>query len=117
MYKKVNKKENILAIFFALYLKKNYYIILTNSINKINFKLFKIKYILDILFKNAKVIKNNKILIVLDKINLSLYLKIRNNKNIELTTFKNINLKQTLNNKFIIMTNNVFTLINTAYDF
>jgi len=127
VFKKINKKEKVLAILFALYFKnctildskyvdslikisvsKDYNFIFndfTKTYNN-NFSLnllLKTKFILKIL-QIAKINYNSsKILFILDNYKKEFWFTTRNLKNIEITNLSTINLKQILNSEQIII--------------
>ena len=111
--KKINKKENRLAILSALYLKKKNCIFVDETLLA-SFNETKTKGILKILTE-LKLDQNKKILFVLNKPNSNIWLATRNIKNIEVTTCNCLNVRQLLQNTYIILSNSSLNQINTIY--
>jgi large subunit ribosomal protein L4 len=111
--KKINKKENRLAILSALYLKKKNCIFVDETLFA-NFNETKTKGILRILTE-LKLDQNKKILFILNKPNSNIWLAARNLKNIEVTTFNCLNIRQLLQNTYIILSNLSLNQINSIY--
>jgi large subunit ribosomal protein L4 len=111
--KKINKKENRLAILSALYLKKKNCIFVDETLFA-NFNETKTKAILRILTE-LKLDQNKKILFILNKPNSNIWLAARNLKNIEVTTFNCLNIRQLLQNTYIILSNLSLNQINSIY--
>lgn len=111
--KKINKKENRLAILSALYLKKNKCIFIEENIFT-NFETIKTKTIRT-LISSFNLEENVKILFVLNKPNRKFWLASRNFKNIEITTFNCLNIKQLLQNNYIVLSKLSFEQINAFY--
>jgi large subunit ribosomal protein L4 len=111
--KKINKKENRLAILSALYLKKNKSIFVDETIFS-TFSVIKTKVIRS-LISSFNLDKNERILFILNKPNKSFWLASRNFKNIEVTTFNCLNIRQLLQNNYIILSNSSLEQINAVY--
>jgi large subunit ribosomal protein L4 len=111
--KKINKKENRLAILSALYLKKNNCRFVDESLFT-NFENIKTKIIRNIIL-DLNLDKKNKILFILNKPNRAFWLASRNFKNIEVTTFNCLNIRQLLQNNYIILSNLSLQQINLVY--
>lgn len=111
--KKINKKENRLAILSALYLKKRNCIFVEETLFA-NFNETKTKTILGIL-GDLKINENKKILFILNKPNHKFWLAARNIKNIEISTFNCLNIRQLLQNDYIILSNLSLNQINSMY--
>ncbi len=111
--KKVNRKEKKLAIISAFYLKQNKTKILDASLLE-NSESLKTKSF-DNLLKSLKIANNEKTLIIVPEINQKLWLSLRNLPNVELSLVNCLNLKQLLNSKNILLSNNSLTLINNTY--
>ena len=111
--KKINKKENRLAILSALYLKKKNCIFVDETLFA-NFNETKTKAILRMLTE-LKLDQSKKILFILNKPNPKIWLAARNIKNIEVTTFNCLNIRQLLQNTYIILSNLSLNQINSIY--
>jgi large subunit ribosomal protein L4 len=111
--KKANKKERRLAILSALYLKKQHFVFVDDSLLN-DFTEIKTKNVCN-LISNLNISVENKLLIITSKINKNLWLATRNLKNIELTTANCLNIEQLLHAKHIILSNNSLELINSTY--
>lgn len=112
--KKINKKENRLAIISALHLKKEQ-ITFVNELffDQIDLNI-KTKSIASFLTE-SKINLNSRVLFVLAKPNKGVWLATRNLKNIEVTTGNCLNLAQILNATQIILSNTSLELINLTY--
>jgi len=111
--KKINKKENRLAILSALYLKKSRWLFIEENVLT-NFTEIKTKTFRNLL-KGFNVEKTEKILVILNKPNRAVWLATRNLKNIEITTYNCLNIRQLLENSYIILSNSSLEQINTVY--
>jgi large subunit ribosomal protein L4 len=111
--KKINKKENRLAILSALYLKKSKFIFVEENLFN-NFSEIKTKTIRT-LISNFNLNQNERILFILDKPNRSFWLAARNFKNVEITTFNCLNIRQLLQNNHIVLSNSSLEKINSVY--
>ena len=98
---KLNKKERKLAIQTLLYNKRNSLLIIDNIENEITTS--KTKVLINI-FKNWGVELDKKILIIVSRKTLSLKLSIRNIKNVELISARNLNTLSLLKAKQILVT-------------
>ena len=98
---KLNKKERKLAIQTLLYNKRNSLLIIDNLEDEITTS--KTKILINI-FKNWGVELDKKILIIVSRKTLSLKLSIRNIKNVELISARNLNTLSLLKAKQIILT-------------
>nr|YP_007878228.1 50S ribosomal protein L4 [Calliarthron tuberculosum]AGA63839.1 50S ribosomal protein L4 [Calliarthron tuberculosum] len=111
--KKINKKEQQLAIRNLLYNKKNQTIIIDNTYfesNQPNTKL---------LLENINKLKINntdKIIIVLSKKDVNTYLSIRNLKNIELIQANQLNLISIIRAKYLVITEESLDIIQKVYN-
>ena len=111
--KKINKKENKLAIISAFYLKENKIkIVSSNFFKNIENKTKNLAFKLNI-FKEFK--KKKKILIITSEIK-SLFLASKNLKNINISSPNSINLASILNTSLIIFPINDFYLYFCRYD-
>lgn len=111
--KKINKKENRLAILSALYLKKSRWTFVEENLFT-NFTEIKTKTIRSLL-SSLNLNKNEKVLFILTKPNRSFWLAARNFKNIEITTFNCLNIRQLLQNNSIILSKSSLEQINSIY--
>lgn len=111
--KKVNKKERRLAIISAFYLKKNQTKII-DSIHLEDSENFQTKNFNRFL-ESLKIRKDEKTLIIIPTSNYLLWLSLRNLPNVELSLASCLNLKQLLNSKNILLSNNSVSLINETY--
>lgn len=111
--KKINKKENRLAILSAFYLKKSKWIFINESLFE-NFNTIKTKEISN-LISSLNLNKNEKILFILQKPNKAFWLASRNFKNIEVSTFNCLNIRQLLKNNYIILSNTSLEQIHLVY--
>ncbi len=111
--KKVNKKEKKLAIIAAFYLKKKETKIIKASFFE-DIQNIKTKNISNLL-QSLSIPNNEKTLIIVPKINKLLWLSLRNLPNVELTLATCLNLKQLLNCKHILVSNDSVSLINETY--
>jgi len=98
---KLNKKERKLAIQTLLYNKRNSLLIIDNLEDEITTS--KTKILINI-FKNWGVELDKKILIIVSRKTLSLKLSIRNIKNVELISARNLNTLSLLKAKQILVT-------------
>lgn len=111
--KKINKKENQLAILSALYLKKNKFIFIEET--KFNtLKTIKTKAICDFI-SSLNLNSGEKILFVLNEVNSTFWLSSRNLKNIEVTTVNGLNVSQLLKNSYIVLSKLSLEKINSIY--
>lgn len=111
--KKINKKEKRLAILSALYLKKNSFTFVNETLFT-DFKLIKTKKIITLL-QSLNLNLEAKILFILPTPNKQFWLASRNLKNIEITTINCLNIKQLLKPNHIILANSSLDLINSIY--
>jgi large subunit ribosomal protein L4 len=111
--KKINKKENRLAILSALYLKKSRWTFVEENVFT-NFTEIKTKTIRSLLL-SLNLDKTEKVLFILNKPNRSFWLAARNFKNIEITTFNCLNIRQLLQNNSIILSKLSLEQINSIY--
>lgn len=111
--KKINKKENRLAILCALYLKKSKLIIIDEA-TFTDFSIIKTKHI-RALVNTFPLAKKEKILFILNKVNRDFWLASRNFKNIEVCTFNCLNIRQLLHNNYIILSQSSLEQINSFY--
>jgi large subunit ribosomal protein L4 len=109
--RKINKKERRLALLSALSLKKNQMEFIEE--NKLsNFNTIKTKEIFKLI---ANFIPSSKILFILSKPNKNFWLSSKNLKNIEVTTASCLNLKQLLNAKHIVLSEQSLDVINLTF--
>jgi large subunit ribosomal protein L4 len=113
VHKKINKKENRLAILSALYLKKKNCRFVEET-TFTNFEIIKTKKIREMLL-GFNLEKTNKILFILNKPNRAFWLATRNFKNIEVTTYNCLNIRQLLQSNYIILSNSSLEQINLTY--
>ncbi len=111
--KKVNRKEKKIAILSAFYLKEKATKILDPKFLEDSASL-KTKS-LDNFLKSLNISKEEKTLIIVPKITIKLWLSLRNIPNITLSRAYCLDLKQLLNSKNILLSNNSVTLINEIY--
>jgi large subunit ribosomal protein L4 len=110
--KKINKKEKRLAIFSALYLKKNYWI-LTNQID--TFSPEKTKNVVDFFSKFEVNLKEKKILCILGKQNHKFWLACRNLKNLKLIDATCLNIKELLWADHLLFSEETLKIIQSNY--
>ena len=111
--RKINKKERRLALLSALSLKKNQIEFIEE--NKLsNFTAIKTKEIIN-LISNFNFLPSSKILLILSKPNKNFWLSSKNLKNIEVTTASCLNLKQLLNAKHIVLSEQSLDVINLTF--
>ena len=111
--RKINKKERRLALLSALSLKKNQ-IEFIEETKLSNFNAIKTKEIIN-LISNFNFLPSSKILFILSKPNKNFWLSSKNLKNIEVTTASCLNLKQLLNAKHIVLSEQSLDLINLTF--
>ena len=111
--KKINKKERRLAILSALYLKKQQFVFVNDTVFN-DFNDIKTKNIVK-LIATLGLNNNSKILFVLTKPNKFFWLATRNLKNIEVTVASCLNIEQLLHSNHIILSNLALELINSTY--
>lgn len=111
--KKINQKENKLAILCAFYLKKSKFIFIEENILS-EFNQIKTKNVQS-LIKSFKLPVTEKLLFVLTKPNRIFWLAARNFKNIEVTTLNCLNIRQLLETNYIILSNSSLEQINSIY--
>lgn len=111
--KKINKKENRLAILSALYLKKKNCKFIDENVF-LTFETIKTKNIRTIL-SSLDIDKTKKILFILNKPNQAFWLAARNFKNIEISTYNCLNIRQLLENHYIVLSNLSLEKINSVY--
>ena len=79
-----------------------------------NFEIIKTKKIREMLLAfNFE--KTNKVLFILNKPNRAFWLATRNFKNIEVTTYNCLNIRQLLQSNYIILSNSSLEQINLTY--
>lgn len=111
--KKINKKENRLAILSALSLKQaDCFFIEEQQLD--NFQEIKTQAILTLL-KKFNLEKKNRILFVLNKPNRSFWLSSKNLQSIEVTTATSLNLQQILKANCIVLSKLALNQINLTY--
>ena len=113
VHKKINKKENRLAILSAFYLKKSKFIFVDDNLFT-NFTEIKTKLVRDLL-KTLNIKNDEKSLVILPQPNRSFWLAARNFKNIEITTFNCLNVRQLLQNNYILLSKSSLEKINSIY--
>ena len=113
VYKKVNKKERKLAIISAFYLKENKTTILEPQLleNSNSLKTKSIKALL----KDLNISLEEKTLIIIPKINVNLWLSLRNLQNVTLTLTSCLNVEQILNVNNIILSTDSVVALNEIY--
>jgi large subunit ribosomal protein L4 len=111
---KINKKENKLAIFSALYLKKNNISIINSEILN-NISIFKTKILFKILKEN-KFNQNEKTLLILPEFNKYIWLMARNLKNLTITTIETVNIENLICAKKIFILSSVLKKIKELYE-
>ena len=111
--RKINKKERRLALLSALSLKKNQ-IEFIEETKLSNFNAIKTKEIIN-LISNFNFLPSSKILFILSKPNKNFWLSSKNLKNIEVTTASCLNLKQLLNAKHIVLSEQSLDVINLTF--
>lgn len=111
--RKINKKENQLAILAAIYLKKNEIFLLDQNVFE-DFNEIKTKKITKILEK-LNVNENEKSLFILEKPNKNFWLSTRNIKNVQVTSVNCLNIKQLIENNNIIISQSTLEKINLIY--
>lgn len=111
--KKINKKENRLAILSALSLKQaDCFFIEEQQLD--NFQEIKTQAILTLL-KKFNLEKKNRILFVLNKPNRCFWLSSKNLRSIEVTTATSLNLQQILKANCIVLSKLALNQINLTY--
>nr|YP_009589144.1 50S ribosomal protein L4 [Corallina ferreyrae]QBL75660.1 50S ribosomal protein L4 [Corallina ferreyrae] len=111
--KKLNKKEKQLAIRNILYNKRKQTVIVNDSYfqsNQPNTKLI-LKNINDL-----KINQSEKILIILPKKDVNIYLSTRNLKNVELIQANQINLISIIRSKHLVITEKALDIIQKVYN-
>jgi large subunit ribosomal protein L4 len=111
--RKINKKERRLALLSALSLKKNQIQLVEENILS-NFNVIKTKEIVNLL-ESFNFLSTSKILFILSKPNKNFWLSSKNLKNIEITTASCLNLKQLLNAKHIVLSEQSLDIINLTF--
>jgi large subunit ribosomal protein L4 len=101
IFKKINKKENKLAIYSAFCLKKKNLHIFRNKLFNDN-SILKTKLLIKLLSKNG-FNKTDKNLLIFPKTNKLLWKALKNIKNLTITTVQTINIEQLLTAKQIIL--------------
>lgn len=117
--KKINKKENKLALFSAFLLKQKQFIFVAEGTFE-QLEIKKTKEIYSLLqtlnaFSTENKTKQEKVLIVLKKTNPLLWIASRNLKNISLSTISCLSLTQLLRADKIILSFSCLDLINNFY--
>jgi large subunit ribosomal protein L4 len=111
--KKINKKENQLAILAALYLKKNKFVFIEEQ--ELNFFTeIKTKSVCKFLSK-INIQEKEKILFILETPNKNFWLASRNLKNIEIATVNCLNVDQLLKSDYIVLSKSSLQKINKIY--
>ena len=111
--RKINKKERRLALLSAVSLKKNQ-IQLVEENTLTNFNAIKTKEIVK-LISSFNFLPTSKVLFILSKPNKNFWLSSKNLKNVEVTTASCLNLKQLLNAKHIVLSEQSLDLINLTF--
>ena len=111
--RKINKKERRLAVLSAVSLKKNQ-IQLVEENTLTNFNAIKTKEIVK-LISSFNFLPTSKVLFILSKPNKNFWLSSKNLKNVEVTTAACLNLKQLLNAKHIVLSEQSLDLINLTF--
>ena len=111
--RKINKKERRLAVLSAVSLKKNQ-IQLVEENTLTNFNAIKTKEIVK-LISSFNFLPTSKVLFILSKPNKNFWLSSKNLKNVEVTTASCLNLKQLLNAKHIVLSEQSLDLINLTF--
>ena len=111
--RKINKKERRLAVLSAVSLKKNQ-IQLVEENTLTNFNIIKTKEIVK-LISGFNFLPTSKILFILSKPNKNFWLSSKNLKNVEVTTASCLNLKQLLNAKHIVLSEQSLDVINLTF--
>jgi len=111
--RKINKKERRLAVLSAVSLKKNQ-IQLVEENTLTNFNIIKTKEIVK-LMSSFNFLPTSKVLFILSKPNKNFWLSSKNLKNVEVTTAACLNLKQLLNAKHIVLSEQSLDLINLTF--
>lgn len=111
--RKINKKERRLAVLSAVSLKKNQ-IQLVEENTLTNFNVIKTKEIVK-LISSFNFLPTSKVLFILSKPNKNFWLSSKNLKNVEVTTASCLNLKQLLNAKHIVLSEQSLDLINLTF--
>jgi large subunit ribosomal protein L4 len=111
--RKINKKERRLALLSAVSLKKNQ-IQLVEENTLTNFNVIKTKEIVK-LMSSFNFLPTSKVLFILSKPNKNFWLSSKNLKNVEVTTASCLNLKQLLNAKHIVLSEQSLDLINLTF--
>lgn len=111
--RKINKKERRLAVLSAVSLKKNQ-IQLVEENTLTNFNVIKTKEIVKLL-SSFNFLPTSKVLFILSKPNKNFWLSSKNLKNVEVTTASCLNLKQLLNAKHIVLSEQSLDLINLTF--
>ena len=111
--RKINKKERRLALLWALHLKKNQLQFIEEK-TLTNFNVIRTKEIINLL-SNFQFLPTSKILFILSKPNKNFWLSSKNLKNIEVTTASCLNLKQLLNAKHIVLSEQSLDVIKVTF--
>ena len=112
VFKKANKKERRLALFYALQLKKKEIIKIPEELVALNSPKTK-AFIAN--FKMFHNFFNNKILLVVEEISLNLKLASKNIPNLTVSSLHNLHLEKLINAKQIYMTEKTFIIFNQIY--
>ena len=111
--KKINKKENRLAILSAFYLRKKDFLFFEESLFE-TFDSFKTKEFLKII-SQFEISNEKRILLILAKPNRKLWLASKNIKNIEIVIANCLNLKQLLHTHQILLSSSSLDIIHSTY--
>jgi len=111
--KKANKKERRLATLSALYLKKQQFVFIEETLLS-SFNEVKTKNVCN-LITNLNLAKEAKLLFITSEQNKKLWLATRNLKNVQITTANCLNIEQLLHANKIILSNTSLELINYTY--
>jgi large subunit ribosomal protein L4 len=111
--KKINKKENRLAILSAFYLKQNNLSICNFDFAKIT-SIFKTKFLLKFLKENGYNSKEKNLLILSER-NKLIWLMGKNLKNLTITTINTVNIEELIKAKHIFISDATFNLISKLY--
>lgn len=111
--KKANVKERKLAVLSAFYLKQNDFKFIENNFFE-KFTELKTKIITTKL-KEIGLLENSKICIIVKNLSKNLKLASQNIKNICIVEANNITINHLLNNDYIILSNEIYNLINNLY--
>lgn len=115
--KKINKKENRLALLSALFLKqKQFLFVPENTFETLDIKKTKeLNKVVKDLFSPFSTSRKPKILILLEKPNPQLWIASRNLKNLEISHISCLNISQILRSDKIILSSSSFNTIKVSY--